>query len=224
MLPVPTIVLLPPLCSGAREQTTYQQVHQAGGLIGLRNPFLSEMSMSLMTSIISTGHGEHDRVRCVRAESVDGLERPQLHGAGLSPIVRAAAARLIAACLRRPSPLVLVRWSSSGLLLTGSSHCPSPDLLQYRSPSDWSPRSRRIAPAISGATETTCRCGQDGSFNATESVTNTSRMASWLSLARASPTKSPWVAATTISGRAPAATQGLDGAGDRPIRSRSCRR
>lgn len=78
----------------------------------------------------------------------------------------------------RPSVLVLVRWLVSGLHITGSSHCPSFDLLQYRSLSEWSPRIRRIAPAISGATETTRRCGHDGSFNATESVTNTFRMAS----------------------------------------------
>ena len=61
------------------------------------------------------------------------------------------------------------------------------------------------AAAISGATLTTLSRRSDRA-GAAESVTSTSRIASWSIAVQASPTNSPWVAATTSSGRAPAAS------------------
>src|SRR5919106_2477740 len=82
-------------------------------------------------------------------------------------------------------------------------------LPQYRSPIEPSARNRSSAPAIRGAMETMRSCGQFRSSMATVSVTNTSRTAGWSSLSRAPGSNRPWVAATMISGRAPASSSAV---------------
>ena len=106
MLPVPTIGSYHHSVQSHVNKPRISGSHQAGGRIGLRNPSLSELSMSLTTSIISTGTASTTVFDAFGPSPSMVWSVRSCMAPGLSPIVRAAA-RLIAAALS-PSALVIV--------------------------------------------------------------------------------------------------------------------